>query len=340
MSAAAPRASILYGAVAEEAPPDEQDVLEELHVVAGALERLGYKVEPLALGLNLEIARLQLSQWHPLFVFNLVESVAGRGRWITLAPTLLEELRLPYTGSPLTGIFLSSNKLLAKETLRASGIATPPWWIPAGNGRRAKQRGPWIVKSVWEHASIGLDDDSLVSDAEGLAAVIEGRRQRWGGEWFAERYIEGREFNFSLIAGGNGFEALPPAEILFDGFPPEKPRLVGYAAKWFADSFEYRHTRRSFAFAQTDLRLLKRLEKLALRCVALLQVRGYARVDFRVDERGEPWVLEVNANPCLSADGGFVAAARQGGVDFDEIIALIIEDVLSPTRNCCGRMRK
>lgn len=322
------RVVVCYGAVPAGAPPDEQDVLIEVQAVAVALERLGYEVEPLALTLDLEAARRQLARQRPLLVFNLVESIAGSGRLVHVAPALFDELGLPYTGAPLAAMFLSSNKLIGKRLLASNGLPTPAWWPAAGSGQSPDLLCPWIVKSVWEHASIGLDDKSLVNDSAALATMLAERRAQCGGDCFAEAYIDGREFNLALLVGTNGLEVLPPAEIRFADFPPGKPKIVGYAAKWDTESFEYRHTQRSFVFAPADLPLLNRLAELALRCAALFEVRGYARVDFRVDGSGQPWVLEMNANPCLAPDAGFVAAARQTGLGFDDIVERIMEDAL------------
>ena len=145
---------------------------------------------------------------------------------------------------------------------------------------------------------------------------------------FAEQFIEGREFNLGLLAGPDGPESLPPAEIDFSAFPPEKPRIVGHRAKWEADSFEYIHTPRHFDFPPSDVPLLDRLRDLARQCWTLFRLRGWARVDFRVDAAGEPWILEVNGNPCLSPDAGFAAALEQASIPFDKGIQRIVEDAL------------
>jgi D-alanine-D-alanine ligase len=322
MSVSSRRVVVLHNAVAAEAPPDEQDVLVQVGQVVHALESLGYQVETVALTLDLETVHQQLIRLPPVLVFNLVESVLGSSCLSPLGPALLEALALPYTGASPTAILLSSNKLLAKQRLMAEGIATPPWLLSAG-GQPTAWPGPWIVKSVWEDASYGLDDHSLVQTPLELTAALAERRTCPGGEWFAEAYIDGREFNLSLLAGTNGLAVLPPAEIRFDSFPPDKPRIVGYAAKWDTASFEYHHTVRRFAFPESDQLLLRQLEVLALQCGDLFQLRGYGRVDFRVDADGRPWVLEVNANPCLAPDAGFVATARQAGLTFTEVVRRI-----------------
>lgn len=169
--------------------------------------------------------------------------------------------------------------------------------------------------------------------AEHLLARIEERRKTLGVAFFAETYIEGREFNLSLLASSRGPEVLPPAEIRFEGFPETRRKIVGYRAKWVEDSFEYTHTPRTFRFPQSDGPLLLSLADLAKRCWTLFRLRGYARVDFRVDGEGRPWVLEVNTNPCLSPDAGFAAASREAGLAFPEVIRRIVADAPAGERD-------
>ena len=123
-----------------------------------------------------------------------------------------------------------------------------------------------------------------------------------------------------------GPEVLPPAEIDFSAFPPAKPRIVGHRAKWQADSFEYHHTPRRFDFPPSDHPLLEQLRHLAQQCWTLFGLRGWVRVDFRVDAAGRPWILEINANPCLTPDAGFAAALGQASIPFDDAIQRILDD--------------
>lgn len=319
---------VLHGAVSPDAPPDEQDVLDEVAAVSVALKRLGHTVDTLPLSLDLHAAHAQLDAKRPDLVFNLVESVDAKARFAPFGATILEELGLAYTGTPSTGLFLSSNKLLAKRLFMRAGISTPAWCLKEAPAHAATDT-QWIIKSVWEQASVGIDDDSVV-DTSNVAFALAARRQRFGGEWFAEQYIEGREFNLALIDDTDEPQVLPPAEIHFIDFPQDKPHIVGYAAKWTSTSFEYRHTLRSFKFPDSDRTLLATLSDAARRCWSLFECRGYARVDFRVDRDGRPWVLEVNANPCLTPDAGFAAAARQMKWSFNDVIARIIKHVPHP----------
>ena len=312
------RVAIAHGAVPPDAPPDEQDVLVEVQAVQDALQRRGYIVRTVPVDLNLAAAAQQLIELRTEVVFNLVESVAGRGILTTLGPLLFDHIKLPYTGVPLTALFVTSNKVLAKQCLAAAGIPTAPW-----TSTTPQDIGPWIVKSVWEHASIGLDDHAVLYGARAVEQRLAACRAR-GGEWFAEKFIAGREFNVSLVDMPDGVRVLPLAEIVFDAFPEGKPRIVNYAAKWDAESFEYHNTPRRFIDEQAELELASRLREIALRCWKAFDLRGYARVDFRVDAAGAPWVLEINGNPCVSPDAGFAAAAAQAGIEYDELIEQIV----------------
>ena len=319
--------AILYGQPIENAGKDEQDTLIQVDVISQALSRFGIQSIAVPLSLDLQEA-IQTLRWIcPDLVFNLVESVAGQGRLIHLAPTLLDMLKIPYTGAKTETMFLTSNKLLAKTFLQRAELPTPEWFLSDDlKGSVSLTPGMYILKSVWEHASVGISEDSVIQaeTASELHQALTHCLDRLGGEAFAEAYIDGREFNLSLLAGNGRLEVLPPAEICFDSYPQGKLKIVDYHAKWDDDSFEYHHTPRRFDFPREDTPLLNHLKALAKACWRLFGLRGYARVDFRVDQKGEPWILEINSNPCLSPDAGFMAAANQAGLSFDQVVERII----------------
>jgi len=300
-----PRILLLHDAFAAAGRLDASDTLVEAQAIARTLEPLGYATAIEPVGLDLTRLDRLLAAARPAFVVNLVESLDGRGELIHVVPALLESRGVPFTGASAAALGLTSHKLLAKRHLLRAAVPTPAVFDAGADA------GPWIVKSVWEHASLGIDDSSVVHGAGAVPAVLAARRAAYGGDWFAERYVPGRELNVALIAAEGVVRALPAAEIRFEGFPAGKPAIVGYAAKWHADSFEYRSTVRSFA---VEPELAARAASLARDCWALFDLCGYARVDFRVDAAGQPWVLEVNANPCLSPDAGFAAALAVAGV--------------------------
>lgn len=331
------RILILHNDVVDANAPDDRDVLIQAEAVRIALAALGHPAEVLPCTLDLAQLRHRLETRRPDLVFNLVEALGGTGRLIHLAPALLDAMGLLYTGSCAEAVQLTSHKILAKDRLRTMGLPTPDWTGPfppdlpavspvAAAAGDASAR--WIVKSLWEHASIGLDEKAVVlcERDDRMAEGLQDRAPGLGGACFAERFVEGREFNLSLLAGPRGPEVLRPAEILFEGYPPDALRIVGYRAKWDSDSYEYHHTPRRFDFPPEDAGLLNRLRTLALRCWQGFGLNGYARVDFRVDQKGRPWILEVNANPCLSPDAGFAAALDASAVSYTEAITRILAD--------------
>src|SRR3989338_421421 len=149
--------------------------------------------------------------------------------------------------------------------------------------------------------------------------MIAGRRRRFGGDWFAERYIDGREFNVSLLDG----DVLPLAEMRFDHLPKGATHIIDYAGKWLEGTPQYDGTQRIFINAAAEPALARILVDAALACRDAFALSGYARVDFRVDEAGKPWVLEINANPSLARDAGFAAAAVASGLSYEQTIARI-----------------
>jgi D-alanine-D-alanine ligase len=338
--------AILHPAIPDQATLEDQDTLVQVRTVAEALERLGH--EPTAVGCTLDLAALRdrLTVLRPDLVFNLVESVDGADSLQYVPAAVLDVLGLPYTGNSAEAVFQTTHKLLAKQLLHLAGLPTPAW-LPgdhsechggAGRGGMAETavarvmpalRPPCIVKAVWEHASRGLDDQNVMT--EGDAADVEERlrqfAQRTGRPCFAEQFIEGREFNLSILDGPAGPEVLPPAEIDFSAFPAGKPRIVGHRAKWEDGSFEFHHTPRRFDFPAEDQPLVARLCDLALACWRLFDLRGYVRVDFRVDSQDRPWILEINTNPCLSPDAGFAAAVAQAGISLEQAVERILEAV-------------
>lgn len=331
---------ILHNAVLPGDSAADRDVLVQAEAVGAALAELAHSSAAVAWDLDLRAARDRLAACRPDVVFNLVESLGGSDWLASTATGLLDTMGVPYTGSATEALLLTNHKLLAKQRFGQAGLPTPQWLVldprRAGGstiglpGRALVPGAAHVVKTLWEHASFNLDEHSIVRPAdEGeLLAILRDAAQRLRRPCFAERYIEGREFNLSVLAGPDGPEVLPPAEIDFSAFPPDKPRIVGQRAKWEEASFEFQQTPRRFDFPPADRPLLDRLRGLAREAWLLFGLGGYARVDFRVDEAAEPWILEINANPCLSPDAGFAAALTRASIPFSQAVARILEDAI------------
>ena len=321
--------AILHNAVGETAALEDQDVLVQVEAVTAALVELGHTVAAVPVSLDLARLRKWLEDHKPALVFNLVEGLEDWDSLSSFAPALLDALGLPYTGNATEATFLTTHKVLAKERMQQAGLPTPAWLssgnTPIGTGHGGPDK--WIIKGIWEQASRNLDEDAIVGgDAAAVARQLADRAARFGRPCYAEQFIAGREFNVALLTSRGRPVVLPPAEIDFSAFPPEKPRIVGYRAKWLADSFEYNNTPRRFEFPESDKPLLERLRALALHCWDVFGLRGYVRVDFRVDAAGQPWILEVNTNPCLSPDAGYAAALKQADISFTAAIGRIVAE--------------
>jgi D-alanine-D-alanine ligase len=334
--------AILHNAVSAQATPDEQDVQVQLECVQAALARLGHPTDTLACTLNLAEIRDTLLQLRPQVAFNLVEALGGTDQLQFLVPALLDALHLRYTGSPTEAMFNTVHKVRAKQMLLARGLPTPGWLTAGDTSPPTAMEGAaghagdditppaaYIIKSTTEHASFGIDEAALVrgTPAE-IRRAVQLREQALGRPCFAEAFVPGREFNLSLLAQQDHVQVLPVAEIDFSAFPEGKARIVGYGAKWDETTFEFHHTPRRFDFDRDDEPLLAELRRLAVECWKVFGLRGYARVDFRVDPQGRPWILEINVNPCLSPDAGFAAAVTRAGLAFESAVDRILRAAL------------
>jgi D-alanine-D-alanine ligase len=145
--------------------------------------------------------------------------------------------------------------------------------------------------------------------------------------WIIQDYIDGREFNISVLKSENGPEVMPPAEMVFHNYEGDKPKIVDFKAKWVAESFEYENTIREFPRNKLNPVLSEKIREIALKCWYVFGLKGYARVDMRIDKNENPFVIEVNANPCMSPDSGLVAATTEAGIPITEVLKQIISDL-------------
>lgn len=317
------RVLVIHSVVNADARPDELDTLLSANAVADALREKGHAAVLAPFVPELDRLRALLSASESEIVFNMVESVSGSDALAAMAPAMFEQLGVPYTGSGSSALALSADKISTKTELRAAGLPTPDWSEPP-LWRNIDAGKTYIVKSATEDASLGLDDGSVLKGGPGIVARAEQNAEQWGGRWFAEAYVEGREFNVALLEFAGRLQVLPIAEIAFADWPGEKPRIVGYRAKWDEESEDAMKTARVFGIEENWPSLAQRLSEHALDACRLLRIKGYARVDFRVGIDGLPTILEINPNPCLDPEAGFAAAARTRGLSFAETIARIL----------------
>jgi len=318
------RCCILFNQPGEGALADELDVLDQVEFIEKHLHDLG--IETFRKGITTSFMHevSELVNDKPDFVFNLVESINNKGELSYFIPALLNLNYISYSGNPLEAIFTTSSKLLTSRMLRTAGISNPKAYLPSQH-HLLTPGNKYIVKPVWEDGSLGITEESVFTyNNNGIDDRI---RKLDDTHWFIEDFIDGREFNISVLAGENGPEVLPPAEIVFKNFKGDKPKIVDFKAKWEMESFEYVNTVREFPGKSINPVLKGKLISTALKCWDIFGLKGYARVDMRTDTNENPFVIEINANPCISPDGGFVAATREAGLQFNTVLQRIISDL-------------
>jgi D-alanine-D-alanine ligase len=291
--------------------------------VAGALEGLDFSTEIIEVARDLASIETLPSR-RPLVVFNLVDAIEGDGRLAPAVPARLDAIGIAYTGCSTSALLKTLSKVGTKLKLAHAGLPTPDW---SADGTGFDRDARVIAKAVWEHGSLGLDENSVVRCAD-ASRIVAARTLSLNTEHFAEAYIEGREFHLVLLEQIWGVEVLPIAEILFGGLEVHAPKIYGYDSKWTPDSAAYIGTLRRFGLEQNEPKLANTLTQLALACWRLFGFSSYARVDFRVDPTGAPFIIDVNPNPYLAPDSEDAAAAAEAGLSYKDLVASIVESSL------------
>ena len=321
------RVLVLHSDVAEDAPPDEQDTLVTADAVCSTLRARGHEPVPFAFSPDPAQLNRVLHESGTEVVFNLVESVLAQGDLAGVAAAMLARLCIPFTGASAAALACAADKCFTKRLLRSSGLPTPDW-SESPQWSDLSDETLYVVKSVDEDASIGLDDGAVVRGCEAVRARAEACAVCHGGRWFAEAYCPGREFNVSLLETHGEARVLPIGETRFEGWSGERPRIVGYAAKWDDKSPDCTDTPRAFGIERESSALAASMRDLALSAWRIMSLRGYARVDIRLDRDDRPMILEINPNPCLEPHAGFAAAAAEAGIAYPDLVDRIVLEAL------------
>lgn len=270
-----------------------------------------------------------LSAAPPDLVFNLAESFGGKSALESNVAALLNLLGLRYTGSSPAGLLLAGDKSLSKQVLSFHGIRTPE---SATVFRGAVDWAdniafPVIVKPPQEDASLGISASSVVHDLRDLFTRIDELQEEFQQPVLVEQFVEGREFYVGVL-GNVRAKGLPIIECDFSGLPADVPRIASWAAKWGDDGagggIEYAGTRSVFP-NDVGPELVEQMQKVAVDAFHALRLRDYARIDLRVTEHGEIFVIEVNPNCYLERESEFARAAAADGLTYDALIARILE---------------
>lgn len=254
---------------------------------------------------------------------NLCEDISGNNLKEPNIPALLELIGVEYTGSGPLALGLTCYKDRSKHLLKGAGLKTPSFFVTDHEMEKTPIDFPLIVKPQHEDASIGIYHDSVVHELERLNQKIEYIREVLKQPSIVEQYIDGREFNVGLL--GNPPEVLPIAEIDFEGLPEGHARICSYEAKWHYGSIFDVGTKPYFP--ELPSKLKQGITTAATKAYELFQCRDYARVDMRVDQKGVPYILEVNCNPDLSPAAGFFRAFSSNGRTYADLVAMLISFV-------------
>lgn len=321
-----------------------EDVARVAAAMDEALSAQGFQTELLGLRDDalFELARLQESP--PDLVLNLCESLSGDARGEMAVPCLLDLLDIPYTGSSALGLGLALHKHKAKEILLARGVQTPRFALVQNAAELATLNLPYplIVKPAREDASVGIDFDSVVSDPQALASAVERVFRQFKQPALVEQFITGREIYVPLL-GNAPRRALSLSEIRFGAAFEGKPCIVSYKSKWEPASKEFQDSPSVECVLPPHVHA--RVVDCAQKAFEALDLRDYGRVDLRVTEQGEPYVIEVNPNCDLHPEAGFARAAARDGLDFSALARALVETALerhpgashgNPTRRRAG----
>lgn len=309
----------------------EYGVLDEVRSVERALEPLEHntKIVPVALDINKLID--ELNENRPDIIFNLCESVDGDPTQEMNIAGLFELLKIPYTGSRAFTLGLALNKPLVKTILNQYNIPTAKHFVSATtkfslNGFKF----PMIVKPSREDASIGIDNESVVTNETALRQRIEYVLDVHRQPALVEEYIDGREINVSVV-GNDELITFPVSEITFKDLPEDYPRIVTYNAKWMYKTVEFAKTKAVCPAENLSDDDIKIITETAKKVYRLLGACDYARVDMRYRD-GVPYVLELNPNPDIASDvpedTGFTRSAKAYGWEYSYLIQQIISFAL------------
>ena len=305
--------------------PQQIEEFRTEYDVVKQLKASGNEVQCLGLGDDLAALRNAITEWKPYVAFNLLEEFQGIVSYDQHVVAYLELMRQPYTGCNPRGLMISRDKALSKQILAYHRVLTPRFAVlPKGKHFAVprKLQFPLFVKSVSDDASLGISQASLVNDVARLKERVEFIHEQTGSAALVEEFIAGRE----LYVGITGNERLITYPVWELSFGTSASEQHGFATRRMKGDARYRdkHGIDSHAASGLSASFDAYISKLSKRIYRALSLSGYARLDFRLTADNKLYVLEANANPCLSADEDFAVSAAAMGDDYATLLKQII----------------
>jgi D-alanine-D-alanine ligase len=300
--------------------------------VALALEAKGHRPRLLALPQGVSNLFAFMGALEADAIQNHVECYGDQASLESSVRGVMELTGIPVTGAPLEGLALCLEKPRARSVLIGEGVPVPPAIVVRRPDDPLEGAPiPCIVKPAAQDASEGIDATSVCFSLPEARARLERLFSQGLGPALLEGFVDGRELNVSMIESPDGtLRALPVAEIDYTGFPADLPKILTFAAKWHEDSAEYKGSVSRRAELAPELeQALVGFAKRAFRATGL---RGYGRVDFRLDSEGAPFALDVNPNPDLSRGAGLCLAAERAGMTYEDLVEGIVREAIERKR--------
>jgi D-alanine-D-alanine ligase len=308
----------------------EESVAEMAQQAHDAVRSIGLAATLVPLQRSLLNFLGRVRELNPDVLINLCEGYYGRPQWESNVAGIFELLGLTFTGNAAKTLALCQDKFKAKAVLRAAGLPTAPAQLMYDGTEALELRFPLIVKPNSEDASLGIYPESVVRDEESLRRQVRRCLDNYRQPVLVEAFIDGREFNVSVMENG-AIAPLPVSEIDYSAMPKDMPRILGYEAKWFEDNPLYQKTP-PVCPAQVDDETRARLQGLAAAAFRTMGCRDYARVDFRMDTKGRPFILEVNPNPDISTNAGYARALKAAGIEYPAFWGTMVKNALERKR--------
>ena len=322
-------------------PPDDFRGFSEREIydwkteydVVTVLRELGHETRPLGVQYELHPIRETITEFKPHIVFNLLEEFHGEAVYDQNVVGYLELLRVPYTGCNPRGLVISRGKALSKKLLSYHRIQVPAFAVfPRGRKVQRPQRlkFPLIVKSLMEHASLGISQASVVDSDDKLAERARFIHDSIGTDAIAEQYIDGRELYVGIL-GNQRLQVLPTWELRFDKMP-ESARPIATARVKHDPEYQKKRGIRHRLAPGLSKEMTAFIVHNSKRIFRTLELDGYARIDYRLTDDGRLYFLEANANPDLAEHEELAEAAVQFGIPFEALVQKIVNLGLSRGR--------
>lgn len=302
----------------------EWDTWETINALRNAIE-VFHKVTLIEADNN---AFEKFKQSKPDIVFNIAEGFNNLNRESQI-PSMLDMLKIPYTGSDALTLGICLDKARTKEILSYYKIPNAKFILvdrikPLSNH---SIEFPSIVKPVSEGSSKGIFSSSLVKNYDELNAEVKRVIDEYNQPAIIEEFLPGKEFTVALIGNDANTDILPIVEIKYEDFPENVEHLYSYEAKWILDTKD-----NVFDVFECPAAIDNDLEKLikdtALQTYNVLRCKDWSRIDIRLDKNGTPNIIEINPLPGIMPDpnenSSFPKAARAAGINYNEMIQRVL----------------